>query len=40
MATWKYEVETKEGKQETLLVHVVNGREKVTLVIASVPLPK
>lgn len=40
MGTWKYEVETKEGKLEAILVHVVNGKEKVTLVLSSVPVEK
>ena len=41
MGTWKYvDVETKDGYLVDILVHVVENKEKVTLVISSVPLKK
>lgn len=35
MATWIYEVETRDGYDVRIMVHVVDGREKVTLVICN-----
>lgn len=35
MATWTYDIETRDGYDVTILVHVVEGKEKVTLVICN-----
>jgi hypothetical protein len=40
MATWKYEVETKDGFIETLIVHVKDGRALVTMCVWQVPIQK